>query len=40
MKLRLAIVILGLSLGFAAKWIVAAIESNQEKPKTVQSDKS
>jgi hypothetical protein len=40
MKIRLAIVILGLSLGFAAKFIVAALESNQEKPNTVQSDKS
>jgi len=32
MKLRLAIVILGVSLGLAAKWIVAAVTSDVEKP--------
>ena len=32
MKLRLAIVILGVSLGLAAKWIKAVVTNNAEKP--------
>ena len=37
MKLRLAIVILGVSLGLAAKWMVAAIEGNSQPPKAAES---
>lgn len=37
MKLRLAIVILGVSLGLVAKWIVAAVSSNAEKPAATQA---
>lgn len=37
MKLRLAIVILGVSLGLAAKWIVAAVTSSAGKAAVTQS---
>ena len=38
MKVRLAIVVLGIALGFTAKWIVAALEVKPQETPAVEGE--